>query len=83
MATQLVHVLAAPSNYPGVAPTLASPSPVFGLSTGIIQGISAYSNAANPTGLTQVNISYFVSAQKFTGTLIIPEVTATVISSAT
>lgn len=83
MATQSVRVLVAPLNYPGVAPTAASPCPVFGLNTAIVQGISAYSNTANPSGLTQVNIAYWVLNQRFTGTLILPDVTATVITNAT
>lgn len=83
MATQSVKVLAAPANFPGVAPTTASPCPVFGLNTLIVQGIASYSNAANPAGLTQVNISYFVANQKFSGTLILSDVTATVINNAT
>lgn len=82
MATvQSVNVLAAPINYPGIVPTAASPSPVFGLSNAHIQGVSIYSNAANPTGQSQVNIDYFVSAQKFTGTLICSQTAAAIIAA--
>lgn len=81
MATvQLVNVLSAPINYPGIVPTPASPSPQFGLSNAHIQGAAIYSNAANPTGQSQVNIDYFVSAQKFTGTLILTQALSAIIS---
>lgn len=78
---QSVHVLVAPSNYPGVVPTAASPSPVFGLSSARTQGVSVYSNSANPTGQSQVNIDYFISNQKFTGTLICSETAAAIIAA--
>lgn len=78
---QLVHVLAAPSNYPGVVPTAASPSPVFGLSSARTQGVAVYSNSANPTGQSQVNIDYFIQNQKFTGTLICTEAATAIITA--
>lgn len=82
MATiQSVNVLSAPANYPGVQPTAASPSPIFGLPAGHVQGVGIYSNAANPTGQSQVNIDYFVSAQKFTGTLICTQTAAAIIAA--
>jgi len=82
MATlQSVNVLSAPSNYPGVVPTAASPSPVFGLPSARIQGVGVYSNTANPTGQSQVNIDYFVGAQKFSGTLICSQTAAAIIAA--
>lgn len=82
MATiQSVNVLAAPDNYPGVTPTTASPSPVFGLPSGTVQGVAVYSNTANPTGQSQVNISYFVGNQKFSGTLICSQTAAAIIAA--
>lgn len=78
---QSVNVLAAPSNYPGVVPTAASPCPVFGLPSGRIQGVSVYSNTANPTGQSAVNIDYFVLNQKFTGTLICSQTAAAIIAA--
>lgn len=82
MATiQSVNVLAAPLNYPGNLPTAASPSPVFGLSNYHTQGVSAYSNAANPTGQSQVNIDYWVGNQHFTGTLICSQAVSAIISA--
>lgn len=82
MATlQSVNVLAAPSNYPGVVPTAASPSPVFGLPAARIQGVSVYSNSANPTGQSAVNMDYFILNQKFTGTLILTQTAAAIIAA--
>lgn len=78
---QAVNVLAAPANYPGIAPTTASPSPYFGLNSGIIQGVSVYSNAANPTGQAAVNIDYFVLNQRFTGTLIVSQTAAAIVAA--
>jgi len=78
---QSVNVLAAPANYPGNTPTTASPSPVFGLPSGRIQGVATYSNSANPTGQSQVNIDYFVGNQKFTGTLICSQTAAAIIAA--
>jgi hypothetical protein len=82
MATiQSVNVLSAPSNYPGTAPTSASPSPVFGLAAATVQGVAVYSNTANPTGQSSVNIKWNVSAQVFTGTLICSQTAAAIISA--
>lgn len=78
---QSVNVLSAPLNYPGVVPTTASPSPVFGLSSARTQGVAVYSNTANPTGNSQVNIDYFIGNQKFTGTLICSQTAAAIISA--
>lgn len=78
---QSVNVLAAPDNYPGNVPTSASPSPVFGLSSARIQGVAVYSNSANPTGQSQVNISYYVSNQVYTGTLICSQTAAAIIAA--
>jgi hypothetical protein len=82
MATvQSVNCLAAPDNYPGNVPTSASPSPVFGLSNTTIQGVAVYSNSANPTGQSQVNITYYVSNQKYSGTLICSQTAAAIIAA--
>jgi len=78
---QLLTVLAAPSNYPGVAPTAASPCPLFGATTANIQGVAVYSNAANPTGHAAVNYHWWIANTKFTGTLIVVETQANIISA--
>ncbi len=78
---QSVNVLACPSNYPGTVPTAASPSPVFGLPANRIQGLAVYSNSANPTGNSSVNIDYFVGNQKFSGTLICSQTAAAIIAA--
>lgn len=78
---QSINVLSAPGNYPGNVPTAASPSPVFGLSSSRVQGVSVYSNSANPTGQSAINIDYFVGNQKFSGTLIASQTAAAVIAA--
>lgn len=78
---QSTNILSAPSNYPGTVPTAASPSPVFGLPSTIIQGVAVYSNSANPTGQSAINISYWVGNAKFSGTLIATQTAAAIIAA--
>lgn len=70
--------------FPGTLPTATTPCPIFGLSNRTIQGISAATAAqivAFPPALTQVNIDWFVKNQRFTGTILVSEATASVISA--
>jgi len=70
--------------FPGTLPTATSPCPIFGLSNRAIQGISAATAAqiaAFPPALTSVNIQWFNKNQRFTGTILVSEATASVISA--
>lgn len=89
---QSVHLLSVngltPGNsqtgFPATQPTAASPSPVWGLSSAHIQGVSPITLGANttfPTAQSIVYVDYFDSAQKMTATVLCSETAAAIIAA--
>jgi len=71
-------------NFPGIAPTAASPCPIFGLSNKHIQGVSvptAAQVASFPPAQAVVYINYQNGNQRFTGTILTSETAAAIISA--
>lgn len=78
---QLINVLNATDNYPGPTPTAASPSPTFGLSSAITQGVYPYTTSSYPTVQSKIEIVYFTDNQRCTGQILASQTAEAIISA--